>query len=86
MEKTTCKTICIHCKHHLTDVKMSGTESRRYEHFCTHPELLLPKEQDPVTGKIGYAQKNDLGRVVLSKQKHPYCRDINHGNCPSYEE
>lgn len=79
-----CKTICKRCRFHEF-----RTDSRKidvwYMHYCKSKEVEREKEQDPVTGKIQYAQKNDLGRVVLTDERYPHCRDINHGNCPHYE-
>lgn len=74
------KTICLKCKYH------KGKGDMWYDHFCTHPDVRHTKEQDPVTGKMLYASKNDLGRVVLNEEEYPYCRDINHGNCPYFKK
>ena len=76
------KTICVNCRHH------SGALPTRpwHEHRCLHPELERQKEQDPVTGMWVYSDKNDLGRIVLVEEKHPDCRDINHGNCQYFEK
>lgn len=74
-------TICIHCRHH----NGASPEDPWYNHFCQHPELKRPKEQDPVTGRWGYAIRNDVGNIVMVEEPYPYCRSVNKGNCPYYE-
>ena len=74
-----CKTLCVNCRHHVG----SGVW---YAHYCQHPDKRRPKEQDPVTGEIFFAIRNDLGNVCFTCEQYPHCRDINHGNCPLYEE
>lgn len=78
------KTICVSCNHHHTN--QDGPRSDCwYNHFCLHPELAAIPEQNPVTGKVEYAGVNSLWGQYFTAQKHPYCRDVNNGNCPHYE-
>ncbi len=81
MTITRCKTLCVNCKHHAG----CDGDGQWYDHHCHHPDKTRPKEQCPVTGKILFAAKNDLGQIVLVRDEHPYCRDINNGNCPLFE-
>ncbi len=74
-----CQTVCINCRHH----EGKGTW---YNHICKHEEGVRQQEQNPVTGEIEFSMKNDLGRSVFVEEEYPYCRDVNHGNCPLYEE
>ena len=76
-----CKTICIHCKWHAQE----GGQTI-HSHLCTHPGVAKPREQCPVTGRVGYAEVNSLGGVFLAESPHPMCRTLNHGNCELYEE
>jgi len=78
----TCKTICAKCKH----CEIQGEGNGWYNYLCAHPEFARIPEQDPVTGKSGFAEKNDLGRIVFTENKFPYCREINHGNCELFEK
>lgn len=80
-----CKTICVNCRHHYLKPDSRGIDVW-YLHFCHHPEVSRPREQDPVTGKWGYADKNDLGKVSIGNDQFPHCNEINHGNCELYEE
>ena len=81
-----CKTVCVNCKHHNASDQSSPRRDCFYNHFCEHPTCERPKEQDPVTGLIGYASRNDLGQVSIGDQRFPYCRGINRGNCELYED
>ena len=78
------KTICVQCKHH-EGIEDGHRTDCWYNHFCKHPETLLIRDIDPVTGVEGYAKVNSLGTPYLTDSPFPYCRDINHGNCPRYE-
>ena len=82
---TMCKTVCANCKHHVAKDQASGRKDYMYNHFCAHPDCERPKEQCPVTGKIGYATRNDLGVVSIGDLKYPNCNQINNGNCELYE-
>ena len=74
-------TFCINCRHH----RMEGDSDIWYDHLCGATAVQKTREQDPVTGKFGYASKNDLGGLYLSERPEPYCREINHGNCPHFD-
>ena len=80
-------TICVKCKHH----KRMGRRDIDvwYTHYCGHPELQRAKVTDPVTGRLGYGIKNDLGRCMVGVDRgdrYPNCRDINpRGECELYE-
>ena len=75
------KTICVQCKHYCGPGKLHPW----HRHRCTHPDFEKQQEQDPVTGDIGFAGRNDLGRVAIDDERYPYCRDINHGNCEKFD-
>ena len=78
------RTICFGCKHHL-EVRDARNITIWYNQFCKASPL--PKAIDPVTGKSGYSQTNDLGDTHISDQKFHYCRTINtRGNCPKFEK
>lgn len=77
-------TICVKCRHHR-DTQSNPTADVWYNHVCTQPDLRRTPEQDPVTGKTGFSHKNDLGQIVTTDQPYPYCRKVNHGNCPHFE-
>jgi len=85
MSEAEMPTICVNCKHHHEKPDPRNINIW-YSHICQHPEVKRQEEQNPVTGEIGYAAKNDLGTVYITDESHPYCRDINHGNCPLYEQ
>lgn len=79
-----CKTICINCINHYEKPDSRNIDVW-YNHFCRSPEVARTEEQDPVSGKIGFADKNDLGGIYITDEQFPYCRDINHGNCQHYQ-
>ena len=65
-------TICINCKHFSKANYSVALNKYWYHALCVHPDLIL-KEYNYVIGEE-------------SKQKNPYCRDINKdGNCKHYE-
>lgn len=74
------KTLCVKCKYH------NGESAGKpwYAHRCRHRAVKRQLKQDPVTGRMGYAGRNDLGTVYLSTEESPYCRDVNHGNCEHF--
>lgn len=74
-----CKTLCVNCKYHTG----SG---QWYNHLCKHPETVRIEEQDPITGKMGYAGCNDLGGIYLCDSKYQNCRNLNKGNCPNFQK
>jgi len=75
------KTVCIKCSWH----NGASTADPWHDHHCLHVEFQKHQEQDPVTGKIAFTGKNDLGQSYFCDDKHPYCRDHNHGNCEHFE-
>ncbi len=76
------KTICVHCVFYCGPGVL---KKPWHTHRCVHPENIKTQQQDPVTGEIGFVEKNDLGRVCISEDQYPHCRDINHGNCPQFK-
>jgi hypothetical protein len=42
--------------------------------------------RDLVTGEMGYASKNDLGRAITVGDKYPFARDVNNGTCVLFGE
>lgn len=50
-----------------------------------HPNVERQLGVDPVTGKQCYTLTNDLGKIVTTDDKNPYCRDINDGYCKLFE-
>lgn len=78
------KTVCVNCRYHNGALPEDST----WDHRCLHPSVSRHKEQDPVTGLMGYAHKNDLGGVSIlngEENAHPYCRSLNNGNCSMFE-
>ena len=69
------KTICVNCRYH------SGKTSSDiwYNHRCSHPAYELERRQDPVSGQWKYGP-------YMEDTKHPYCREINTGDCEGFEE
>ena len=77
----TCKTICVNCAHH------NGASSKDvwYDHYCLSSAGVRSKEQNPVTGEIGYCGKDSLGGIYFTEDAHPFCRNINYGNCEHFD-
>lgn len=72
-------TICVRCRHVRIEEPSKGIW---YNYRCGAIEL--PMAVDPVTGKTMRYRGNDLGRVSFTDEFHPYCRDINEGECPHF--
>lgn len=55
-----------------------------YNQFCKASE----REQgiDPVTGETVYKDRNSFGKVCFTKERYEYCRDINTGDCPKFQD
>jgi hypothetical protein len=75
---------CIKCIHFYN--KSDGTNLIWYNLYCKAPVIQRPKAKDPVTGQTGYKTKNSLGDEYYDDTPSPFCRDINQGNCPYFEE
>lgn len=78
---TTVRTICVECRFH----NGASPDASWLSHRCFYPALEGGEKQDPVTGKIKYANEDSQGIVFLTREKNPYCRDINTGNCEYFE-
>lgn len=77
-------TFCKTCKHHIAAEQNTVRADIWYNHFCAaSPRVSVT---DPVTGKGGYSETNDLGRAVITDNKYRYCRDVNNGDCQLFEE
>lgn len=79
-------TICTKCANHKNSTHVNeACPEVWYNHVCgaiTREPMI-----DPVTGKHGYAIKNDLGQIHITDDPHPFCRDINtDGNCDKFVE
>lgn len=76
-------TVCVRCRYHA-NTHPGGSAGPRpdtwYYQICRHPDLEHPKGIDPVSGKMVYWAKNDLG-MTYPADRHPNCRDINDGHC-----
>lgn len=71
--------ICVKCRHHI-----GGGSDSLWDHFCGYMKRM--KAQCPVTGRWAYKDENDLGKIVLTDDEHPYCFRINtDGECPHWE-
>jgi hypothetical protein len=46
----------------------------------------LPEVIDPVDGKKKYVRRDEFGRLQYTWERWERCVDINHGNCPYYED
>lgn len=75
--------ICAECKHFKNLEKGLPPDSVFYNLMCMAD--ISEKKQDPVTGKMVFAGQNDLGQEVPVIDGHPYCRDMNHGDCQFWE-
>ena len=64
-------TICADCTNYINGGPIW------YEQHCGAKAARHPKVLNVVTGKMGYA---------MSDRKEPYCRDINKGNCPHFDQ
>lgn len=74
-------TICRNCQHFLEQQPIWS------EQYCQAPEVQFKKVMDPVTGEMGYRQRNSIGDVFYNENPYPYARDINKdGNCVYYRE
>jgi hypothetical protein len=77
------RTICANCRH--LHAKQDGPRTGIwYNMLCRAPAVQTEPSRDPVSGKIGYRRKNDLGGGCYDDQPSPFCRDVNHGNCEHY--
>ncbi len=77
------KTICVECKYYWNeDTERDSIHSK----FCTHPDTLRDKYQDPVSGKEGYVGMNSLGAAYFTTKPYPVCYLLNNGNCPNFRE
>ena len=72
-------TICRECTHY----RCSG-KAIWYNERCAAELVQLPPATDPVSGKEGFQTRNGLGMVLIVAESEPYCRDINHGDCPHF--
>lgn len=78
-------TICVRCKHHSYDKKIS--KDSRWSHLCKYPGVQREEGIDPVTGEKCFFSKNDLGTMVTTSNKSPFCSSINTcGECEFFEE
>ena len=68
------KTICVECRYHSGVLPTDPW----YSHKCNAPDAQLVGVLEPVSGLIVYGP----GRA----DSQPYCRDINKGTCPHYQE
>ena len=79
-------TICTKCTHYLYDPNNEDiwqASPRWYWQYCkAHPK---PESINPCTGEKGYQGTNDLGGAYYSNVGFQYCRDINQGDCPTFE-
>ncbi len=78
------KTICVKCEYH--EVKENFNQHMWYNQICMAPEVERTPDIDCVSGIQGYSEKNSLGMSYVTSEKHPNCRDINHGNCPHFKK
>lgn len=77
-------TLCTTCRHHINahDGRPDGPPpSMWYYQFCGHPDVKRPTAVDPVSGEVRYRIANGPGTTGLTDEPHPYCRDINDGDC-----
>lgn len=77
-------TICKDCKFVIHKVTNDNCPGIWYHWYCG-AKPLEPR-QDPVTGGWGFGGCNSLGKAYTQSEAHPFCSDINHGECPDYEE
>ena len=76
--------ICVDCKHHINTMSNPAVPDVWYNQVCS--AVSRERATDPVTGKRGFADRNDLGLGYVTDQEHPYCRNINkHGRCNLFE-
>jgi len=73
--------ICIHCKF----VRIKVDNGIWYNYRCGAQEVKRQEVVDPVSGKTGYGSVNDLGRVNITDEEYPYCREINNGTCSLFQ-
>ena len=80
---TRLSSVCVECQHFQNLDPGSVRANVWYNHVCRqHP---LPEGVDPVTGKEGYVQQNDLGRTFVADQQYAFCREHNDGSCGDFE-
>jgi hypothetical protein len=75
-------TICVECRHCLQQGDRRG--AIWYNFTCAHPALERLLGIDYVTGQKCYWALNSLGQTICVSSAHPYCRDINNGECQHY--
>lgn len=78
------KTICGDCRHFLNREPTGPRSDVWYNHMCSASPR--PDAIDPVTGKHGYAGKNDLGGAFVTDERYMFCRDVNTGNCSLFDK
>lgn len=72
-------TICTDCRHHKHLIKNPSAPHVWYNHFCGAVER--EPAVDPVTGRLGFLGRNDLGTTCVTEDQFHFCRDINRGDC-----
>jgi len=78
-------TICYECKHFHNKEPTGPRTDVWYNHVCR----AAPRDTaaDPVTGRILYADVNDLGMKYFTEDRFKNCRDINtDGACAKWSE
>jgi len=79
--------ICYKCKNFKNLEPAGPRKNIWYNHLCMAIEL--PKEKDPVTGKVMHYSYNDLGGKYYADraERFPHCRTTNKdGSCGYYEK
>lgn len=72
-------TICRECRHLINEGE------GWYNNFCG--AVKNERVIDPFDGSSKWGHQNDLGRLIITDNKHPFVRDINPcGKCRYFEE
>ena len=77
-------TICTKCKYFENLEPGSVREHVWYNHVCKASPL--PTAIDPYDGKRKSCGSNDLGGGYFTKRAYQFCRDVNNGACPKFEQ
>lgn len=75
-------TVCYDCLHFLNSEPTGPRKDIWYNHRCG--AISLPLAINPITGCNQYYQQNSLGETYFADQEHPYCRNMNDGNCKRF--
>lgn len=77
--------ICKDCQH-FHEEHTGQTSGIWYNLYCLHPSAERVPVKHPQTGEKCYMNRNSLGGLYTTDEKHPNARDINPmGECQLYE-